>query len=330
MLDQYLSWYDMALKALKYKIENFTTKPFSKIAICGMGGSGIVGDYLRVLASDRLNYPVTVIKDFNIPKWVDKETLVIGISYSGRTMETVSAVEKALRRGALIAVIASGGKLINLAKVKGLMYVKVDSGYVPRTSLPLLLYSALKIMKELNADIVSEPEIQESIDILKNYRSYLNYSLSLSSVIKDNVPIVITDPRYEPLCLRFKNEFNENSKIIAKCEIYPEWAHNDIVGYEGGVRNVKVILANPNDGSLYQKVFEGFMVPYLTSLGYEVCEVKLQGKCMLAKLIYGSLIAGLTSVLLAQRKGVDPLETRSIKLYKEYIKRVSTQFFTQH
>jgi len=321
MLDYYASWPNMVCKALNYPVKNFKTYSFSNIVVVGMGGSGIVGDFIKMLGFERLSIPVYVFKSFNIPKWVNSRTLLIAVSYSGNTVETVESVKYGVKYGANIVAISSGGLLEKIALKNSFPYVRVDGGYTPRSAFPLLLYSALKILLMLDVNIVDEWEINESINSLDTSRN-IEDARNVANTLKDSIPIIIADVRYEPLALRFKNELNENSKMIAKYEVIPEYFHNDIVGYEGSRGDFKVLILDPGDETIYADMLTNFVSSYLEDLGFEALSLKLKGKSPLTKLIYGSHIAGLSSVMIAESRNIDPLQTRSIDRYKEFLKKI--------
>lgn len=324
MLDHYASWFSMASKALRYDIENFKMYSFDNIVVSGMGGSGIVGDFIRVLGSGRSSVPIWVVKDFTIPRWVNNRTLLIAVSYSGNTIETIESVRHGVKCGAGIVAISSGGILERIALENGFPYVRVDVGYAPRSAFPLLLYSALNVLLMLNADIVDEWEVNESIDVLKDVNVNMEAARRVANTLMDSIPIILADVRYEPLALRFKNELNENSKMIAKYEVIPEYFHNDMVGYEGSRDGFKVLILNPQDETIYTSMLNNFVVGYLEGLGFKTLNLELKGRSALTKLIYGSHVAGLASVMIAKAKGIDPLQTQSIARYKEFLKTIFT------
>ena len=312
----------MASKALKYPVENFNMYSFNSIVFLGMGGSGVAGDFIKALGSGRLSIPVHVIKDFNIPKWINSRTLLIAISYSGNTIETIESVKHGIKYGAKIVAISSGGLLGKIALDNHLTYIKVDSGYTPRSAFPLLLYSVLKILLMLGVNIAEGWEIDESIDVLKDVNGNIDNARNIANTLIDSIPIILADVRYEALAIRFKNELNENSKMIAKYEVIPEYFHNDIVGYEESKGNFKILILDPRDESIYTYMLRNFIPNYLRDLEFEVLSLELKGSSPLTKLIYGSHIAGLSSVMIAKAKNIDPLQTRSIGKYKEFLKQI--------
>ena len=321
MYEIYSRWRDIAREVLEQKVINpKSLSHYSDIVIIGMGGSGIVGDYLQVL-SWKSPRRISIIKDFSLPQWINKSTFVIAISYSGNTIETLKAFFQAINRGCEVAVVTSGGKLLELAMKYKVMYITVTKGLVPRAAFPALLYGTLKILWSggIN-DIIDREEAERALIALDNVVA-MNKAQQLAEFIEDYLPVIIADTRYSPLALRFKNEINENAKMPVKIEILPEWAHNDIVGWELDSERFRFIVINPNDNSPYQRLME-FAENYFLSLGSKVFRLNLAGSTTLEKLMYGTIVAGFTSLLLAEKRGVNPLITKSIAMYKEFVKEI--------
>ena len=107
-------------------------KEIRNILICGLGGSGIGGTIVSDIISPKANIPIAATKDYSIPNFVDKHTLVIANSYSGNTEETLYALEKCQARGAEIAVITSAGKLKKIAEEKNYNKIIIPSDKPPR------------------------------------------------------------------------------------------------------------------------------------------------------------------------------------------------------
>ena len=321
MYEIYSKWKDIAREVLEQKVINpKSLSHYSDIVIIGMGGSGIVGDYLQVL-SWKSPRRISVIKNFSLPRWINKSTFVIAISYSGNTIETLKAFLQAVNRGCEVAVVASGGKLLELAMKYKVMYITVTKGLVPRVAFPALLYGTLKILWSggIN-DIIDREEAERALMTLDNVVA-MNKAQQLAEFIEEYLPVIIADIKYSPLALRFKNEINENAKMPVKIEILPEWAHNDIVGWELGSEKFSFIIINPNDNSPYQRLIE-FAENYFLSLGSKVFRLDLVGSTIFEKLMYGTIVAGFTSLLLAEKRGVNPLITKSITMYKEFVKEI--------
>ena len=112
---------------------NFEFKPFDikgvrNIVVAGMGGSPFPGLICKTWFSDELKLPFEIIRDYNLPEYVNKETLVIASSYSGNTEETLSALAQAKTKGAKIIILAAGGKLADIAKAENYPFLEVPNG----------------------------------------------------------------------------------------------------------------------------------------------------------------------------------------------------------
>jgi glucose/mannose-6-phosphate isomerase len=329
MLDFYLSWPEMIRSALSewgaYRVEG----SFREVVVVGMGGSGIVGDYLQVLAAERGPLPVHVVKSHLLPRFAGPGSLVLAVSYSGNTLETLVAFKSAVERGLRVAVISSGGLLEEEAKRRGVLHVKVRGGLVPRASLPLMLYAALGLLDASGYTVVPRGEAEKSASFLEATRSSaLDVSKSLAEWLYSEctkpgrVVVVAAHSPLDVLAVRFKNELSENSKLHVRIEVAPECMHNDVVGYEALVaRDLCVLeLVDPTDEAGVELV--DFMESIYRDVAAKTRRLALVGGSALEKLMYGSLVAGLASTLLGELRGVDPLETRTIKLYKSRAREI--------
>ncbi len=311
----YLNWYELALNAVKYEVLGTPrNRDIRKLVLTGMGGSGIVCDAVYAAMYGKSKIPITIVKDFQPPGWVDPTTLVCGISYSGNTLETLSNVSKSLEMGAELCVVSSGGSLIEMAESGGIPHVVIDGGLPPRAAFPQLLIATAKVLSTYG--IIVHDDLEGVVEILKSVDTAVATSKELAEFLNESIPIIISNTRYYPLALRFKDELNENSKMIAKIEIIPEWAHNDIVGWEKPV-NIDIIRALVlwDDDPLLE-----FAVDYLKGSGVKLRVLNPPGNDILSRILYGSLVAGLTSTYVAELRGVKAEETKSIEKYKDFLR----------
>lgn len=324
--DIYLSWPEM-IKSVVEKWSVYSVDGvFDEIIVLGMGGSGIVGDYLQVLAAERGPIPVYVAKSHVLPRFADLNSLVLAISYSGNTLETLIAFRRAVESNLRVVAVSSGGVLEEEAKKRGVLHVKMPGGLIPRASLPIMLYSVLGLLDSSGYTIVSREEAASSATFLTNSReNALTTSERIANWLysectqRGRFIIISTHSPLDPLALRFKNELNENSKLYVKVDVAPEWMHNDVVGLEAPVlRDVCVLeLVDPSNAPGVRLL--EFMRGVYISLGASVRRFDLHGGNTLEKLMYGSLLAGLTSTRLGELRGLDPVATKSIQLYKSRV-----------
>lgn len=210
-----------------------------KIVITGMGGSAIGGDLLRSLVSLQSKVDVIVQRDYDLPKSVDKNTLVIASSYSGNTEETISAFTQALETPCKKFVITTGGKISELAARNGVPLLSFGYSSEPRAALGCSFFSLLAFLHKL--DIIPEEilKVDDTLDILKNLSAQLskdvpsdmNSAKQLATKLYDHIVIVYGAGILSSVSYRWKTQINENSKAWAFSETLPELNHNAVVGY---------------------------------------------------------------------------------------------------
>lgn len=311
----YLDWPRLAEKGLR-NAEEISLEPLKprSIVVVGMGGSGILGDYLEVLANNKV--PVYTVKSPHLPGWVGDRDLVLAVSYSGNTLETIRCVEQVLTRGAPMVAITSGGRLERMAEETGLPLVKVVEGIPPRSALPEMLFSALRVLENTGIRLAKPDDYREAVGMMRATASR-NHG-QLVEHLSTGLPVIVACNHLRAVGLRWKNELNENSKLPAKLEVYPEAGHNDIVGWEmpppGDYRFL--LVEDPACSRLTSRLSE-----YYSAVG-RVARLALEGSSLLARLMHGSMVAGLVSVEVGVRRGVDPEETRSISWYKGVLKGI--------
>jgi len=325
--DLYLQWPERVRNQLSnWGSISLNVRPRS-IVFCGMGGSGVIGDYVYMLSYRIKGYPpVIVVKDYRLPGFVGTEDLVFIISYSGNTLETLACFHEALKRTKNIVIIASNGKLIEEAEEKNIPYILIPQNLLPRTALPDMLYAILGILDSSKLSIVTLDEARKALDFLA---SVLDQAVEEAKVIAEHfynrIPVITVSTSFYGLGIRAKNEFNENAKVPVKVEVVPEWAHNDIVGWEGDSKYPwSILVIHGVDDNVSELLME-FAENYYKQIGLPVKTLILSGANTLEKLLYGSLILGLASVYLAKMYNVNPVETKSITQYKNMLHKISRE-----
>lgn len=330
MLEHYLQWYYYALEAFDYPLYNvIDASGVEKVIVTGMGGSGIVGDMLATIASEFSNIDIRVFKDFYIPRnLVNSNTYVLSISYSGNTLETISSTLTSLELGAKVGIIASGGRLLDLAKSKSLPYIVIRGGLAPRLALPMMLIASIRLLKSCGLEVIPLQMLRSSVEALSKTSEALSLAKDVANILSGySIPVIVASTRYQALALRFKNELNENSKIPAKVEILPELFHNDIVGWEKTkIKDVVILIDSDLE---YENELIKFYDDYLQSQGIKTISLKLNGN-IVERFLLGSLIAGLASVYIAQLRGLDPLATQSINMYKNVVKTLENKIIEHY
>ncbi len=173
-----------------------TYKNIQNIVIAGMGGSAIGGDIAKTLTNNELKVPITISRNYTLPNWVDKNTLVICSSYSGNTEETLSSFQDANDRSAMIIGISTGGSLTKKLNENNFDSILIPKGLQPRAALAFSLVPILFILKKLDfisLDIINNAE--SAAILLKNMRDKYsdendnNFSYSFTKQIYTTIPI---------------------------------------------------------------------------------------------------------------------------------------------
>jgi glucose/mannose-6-phosphate isomerase len=226
-----------------------TNKTFSNIVISGLGGSGIGGKIVSQLVADHSALPIVCTNDYVLPAFVSAQTLVIISSYSGDTEETVAAFHEAKAKGAEIACITSGGKIGAFAKEQGLNCIFIPGGNPPRA---MFGYSAIQQFYVLAAygiiDYSFEKQVESSIALLEsNIETIREQSRSIAEKIVDRIPVLYSEAMYEGVAIRWRQQINENSKMLCSHHVFPEMNHNELVGWTGGDNRVAVVILRNTD-----------------------------------------------------------------------------------
>ena len=222
----------------EFKIKDF--KKINSIVIVGMGGSAIGGDIVNSIISDYCKIPFQVIRDYNLPSWINQNTLVICVSYSGNTEETLSCFDEAINRNTFIVGITSGGKLHQKLNANNLDSISIPNNKPPRASIGYISVLILLVLEKNNiVDISSEKYLFDTSLKLEALTSTFakaddkNPTFDLAKKIYKTIPIIYGDFRYtSSIALRWRGQIEENSKMISFHNSIPEMNHNEIVGYE--------------------------------------------------------------------------------------------------
>lgn len=305
------------------------------IIISGMGGSAISGDILQSLFRDRFDIPIFVNRAYNLPKWANKNTLVISQSYSGTTEETLSTFKHANQKKCKIIGISSGGKLQEYCEKRDISHIKIPSGFAPRAATAYLLFSSMLALEKigiLKNNI--ESEIGETLELLGEFRDGNgktapekdNLSKQIANKIFNTIPQVYGWEIYDPIAKRWCTQFNENSKIIARYDSVSECNHNDIVGWSQDPEMSKkftcLLFRDGKIESIYMSKRLNFMKNLFEGVAANVIEIQVKGKKTLAKMMYAMYLGDFVSCYLAILRGIDPTPVYAITELKKILAEI--------
>ncbi|MCX7845725.1 MAG: bifunctional phosphoglucose/phosphomannose isomerase [Dictyoglomaceae bacterium] len=289
----------------------------NKILVLGMGGSAIGGDIIRAIAFDCSKIPLFVNRDYYLPSYVDENTLVFAVSYSGNTVETVNSAIKSYEKGAMVISITSGGRLADFAKEKDLPLIKIPKGLAPRAAIGYVTIPPLVVLDRLGVIPSQKDAIEETINYLRRKREEFkietptdkNPAKKLAKMLFERIPIIYSvEERWAVAGYRWKCQFNENSKYPAFTHFFPELNHNEIMSWEADskiINNLSLIFLYISlDGEM--KIRVDFMKEKIESRGIPVFLWQGEGKHSLTKFFSLTYLGDFITVYLAYLAGKDP------------------------
>jgi len=283
-----------------------------KIIVAGMGGSAVGGDLLKLYLHD-LKIPIMTIRDYKLPNFVDENTLVFAVSYSGNTEETLSAFEDATKRKAKIVAITSGGRLSEEAK----KVIKIPRGLQPRAALGYLFFPVLGVL--VNSGIAKENsgDVKEMLDILSNTGDFKSFGEKLAKQIGNRTPLIYASEQFSAVAYRWKTQFNENSKVAAFTHNFSELNHNEIVGYQTMSREkfITIFLRDNFDNDRIKKRMD--ITKEIISQKVDVVEIFTKGSSLLSRLFSALYYADFASYYLALQNKIDPTPVAVIENLKK-------------
>lgn len=323
-VDQYKK---SAQTAQKIKLDYPTPE---NVVIAGMGGSAIGGELAKDLIRASSRVPVEICREYTLPAYAGKKTLVVLTSYSGDTEETLGSFLDALKRKCMVCCLSSGGNLIKQAKRLNVPYVQVQANFPPRAALPHMLMPLLKIMEQTSPPQSFKSDFSEATKLLEKVSAENapeksaaeNPAKTLAQNLLGVSPVVYGWGIYRGIALRYKQQFNENAKVPAKWEAFSELNHNETMGWEKpkmlsecfGIVFLRDI-AEPMEIRSRIDTTKVLMQPAVPKM----FEVWAQGKSPLARMLSTILMGDFTSVYLAMLRGVDPTPVDTVSVMKKKI-----------
>ena len=338
MLEVEENFYNQLLEARKIAdsadLKRIMMRTYNGIAFLGMGGSGFTGDIIKGLVKDDMMIPVEVVKGYNIPGYIDSDWLVIPVSYSGNTEETISATGQALDRGCELLFVCSGGKLEKIACDNGKTLIKIPSGLQPRGAIGYLFFSTFLVLGYLKMVNVSQEDAGEALNLIKEKSKLYRRSVSsnnnpakkIALEIADNMPVVYgTNGILSSVAYRWKCEINENGKTPCFWSEFPELNHNETVGWErlkDITRKFILIVFREEDAQTRIKTRIDVTMKLIKDNIYGVIEIPVEGKSKLARALSTMYLGDIASVYLAILNEINPTPVEKIKVLKAELAKI--------
>lgn len=299
-------------------------RQINKVIFSGMGGSAlpcvIVGSW------PRLKVPFEIVRNYTVPDYVDEHTLFFSLSYSGNTEETLEALGHAEEKGAQIVVVAAGGKLADLARTKNYPFFSIPAGIQPRMAAFYFLNVFAKVLGPLGLAIEDTESLASISDWLKTeYESFAaiipsdkNVAKQIALELMGKTIIVYSGPLLWPAANKWKISMNENAKNTAWANQYPEFNHNEFIGWSShpvdkpfAVVEIRSHLEHPR----VQKRFE-ITERLLSGKRPAPIVVEPKGDTLLKQLLWSIGLGDSVSIYLALLNGLDPSPVDLVEKFK--------------
>lgn len=312
-----------------WKVDKNQFVDVRNIVLAGMGGSAIGGDLLQSYLQNRLQIPFQVCRSYNLPEYVDDETLVIISSYSGNTEETLAMFADALERSAMLACVTTGGQVAEIADREGIVCARTPGGLQPRAALAYSFIPLLGLFETLGLVGEAAPDVSETILYLKDARKQLaretgaggNLAKTLAIFCQEKVPLVYAGAGLlDPVAVRWRGQMSENGKSLAYSNTFPEMNHNELVGWSHLTEEQKddfaVILLRDEEDSPRIKLRMDLFARLLIDKSVTVKDVASSGANRLARLFSLVQLGDFVSYYLSALNKVDPTPVEAIESLK--------------
>ena len=322
------SQYQQAAFDAKVLNAEHDTREITSLVVTGMGGSALAALVIKVLLQSKLSIPFDIIRGYDLPGYVNENTLVVASSYSGNTEETLSALEQAQAKNAQLTIITSGGKLIDIAKENDIAYVALPSGVQPRMA---MIYNLRGVLQLLEAFGVIDGALNDEV---KNLSGWLesetakwlpevptteNYAKQLAHEAVGKTPIFYGGAVTAPLAYKWKISWNETAKNTAWWNEYSEFNHNEFMGWASHPIEKPFVIFDILSSFERPRILQRFELTdkLLSGKRPAAKSIHLQGDTLLAQFLWGAILADFASTYTAILNGVDPTPVVLIEKLKQ-------------
>lgn len=299
-------------------------KKFNNVLICGLGGSGIGGTIINDIVSPKATIPILSTKDYSIPNFVDENTLVIASSYSGNTEETIYALDKCQSRNTEICIITSGGKLKTIAEENNYNHIIIPGGHPPRA---MFGYAFTELFYVLNhygiIDNSFKSDFTNSISLLNSEKEDIqNKAMELAKKMYQKTPVIYVAQGFEGVAVRFRQQINENSKMLCWHHVVPEMNHNELLGWRTNVDDLAVVYFRNKSDFDRNQIRMDINRKVISKFTNNITEVWSKGDSQIENTLYHINLGDWVSWYLSEMNNVDAIEIDVINFLKGELSKV--------
>ncbi|OPY31073.1 MAG: Bifunctional phosphoglucose/phosphomannose isomerase [Methanomassiliicoccales archaeon PtaU1.Bin124] len=326
MGDQVKTFIPNLIEATSFK-GPITSTP-NRICLSGIGGSAMASDFLSDLLYGVSPVALYVNRGVTLPHWVGKDDVSIITSYSGNTQEALDVLQSSQKVGCKICCITCGGNMLDICERESLPHIKVPGGMQPRAALGYLLGAAAAALEGMGAGRpASELRAAAKNSITAAERmgpaspTEKNVAKKLASMMTQNIPIIYAPRNIRSVAVRWQNQINENSKMLAFSGEVPEMNHNQLVGWLQGDKcsSCRPVFLIPSIMDPTVEKMTMVTIQMFNDRGLDPLVVPLHGNTPAENLISGIILGDYLSYYLAILRGADPGPVPAIQEFKKRI-----------
>ena len=327
-MNDYINDFSNHLREAIEIANNTTLSPYTKeirnILICGLGGSGIGGTIVSDIISSKVNIPIAATKDYSIPNFVNEHTLVIANSYSGNTEETLYALEKCQARGAEIAVITSGGKLKTIAEENKYNNIIIPGNQPPRA---MFGYAFTELFFMLNhygiIDDSFKSDFDKAITLIDTEKADIQkQAMNLAKKMYKQTPVIYVAKGFEGVAVRFRQQLNENSKMLGWHNVVPEMNHNELLGWRTNVDDLAVVYFRNKCDYDRNQIRMDINKKVISKFTSNITEIWSKGDSLIENSLYHISVGDWISWYLSEMNNVDAIEIDVIDFLKGELAKI--------
>ena len=324
MFRVYDIWPEIAKKSYEQEFSKPEFKDIDHVVFSGMGGSGTIGDVFSSILSKN-DIHTSVVKGYLLPKTVDKNTLVVVISVSGNTQESLTVLKNSKNSQAKFIAFSSGGMIKEYALKNKINYQEIKMEHSPRASFPKYIFSILNTLESIIpvkksevVDAISKMEVM-SQRISSNNLNENNIALNIAEWIT-GTPVIYYPWGLQSAAIRFKNSLQENSSLHVITEDVIEACHNGIVSWERN-SNMQPILIQGYDDYFKTKERWEILKEFFNSKQIEYKEIHSMNGSIISKIINLIYLLDYTSIYHSVISKIDPSPVSAIDFVKERLSK---------
>lgn len=327
-LELIVNLYETLLWQPELQASEHDGRPIARVVVAGMGGSALAAELIRPIALRDFAVPFEIFKGYELPQYTDASTLVFLVSHSGNTEETLECYQQARRRGAQLAVITAGGKVGELASTDNVVHALVPAGAQPRMSIFYHLKAMLRLLEHfgiidsryaMQLEAASEWLRTESVRWHQDVPVQDNYAKQLALLAVGKTPVIYGGPLTAPFAYKWKISWNENAKNVAFCSQYPEFNHNEFIGWSSHPIEKPFVVFDLRSHLERPRIRERMELSdrLLSGMRPKAHVVDILGETYWQQAVWACTLADAASCYVAVLNGVNPAPVELVEKFKK-------------